>query len=82
MRVHHAGDAIESETVELILFHPEAQVAEQEAQNFVVTIIEESAIPKLMSALGTFVKVLMVTAIKVVEAVEYVLRSVTVHYIQ
>lgn len=43
--VQHTRDTVKSETVELVLLHPEPQVAEEETQNFMVTIVEQPAIP-------------------------------------
>lgn len=45
MGVQHTGDSIESETIKTVLLHPEAQVAEKEAQHFMVAIVEQSAVP-------------------------------------
>ena len=57
MKVHHARDAIESEAIELILLHPEAQIAHQESHNFMGSIVEETAVPKVMTTLATFMEV-------------------------
>lgn len=80
--VQHAGDSVESETIEVVLLHPEAQVAEQEAQDFVMTVVEQPAVPQLVSSLGTLVEVEMVAAVKHVETVKHVLRCVTVYHVQ
>ena len=82
VRVKHAGDSVEAETVELILFHPEAQVAEKEAQDFVTAIVEQSAVPQVVAAFRTFMEIEMVAAIEHVQAVEDVFRSVTVDHVE
>lgn len=43
MEIHHTRDAVEPETVELVLFHPKAQVRQEEAKDFVMAIVEETA---------------------------------------
>ena len=66
MRVHHAGDAVKSETIEHVHVHVESEVGQEEPKNLVMTIIEETRIPKLVSAFYSFVEV------KVVRAIEHV----------
>jgi hypothetical protein len=80
--VQHARHSIETETVELVLLHPEAQIAKEEAQNFMATVVEQPAVPQLVSTLGTLVEVQVVAVIEHVEAIQYVLRRMTVHHIQ
>lgn len=90
MNVHHTRHAVKSESVELILLHPEAEVREQESKDFVVTVIKEATkqmpsdrainenivqtlpVPKLMSALSTFVEVLVVRSVERVQPVKNV----------
>lgn len=43
--IHHAGDTIEAEAVELIFLHPETEVAQQETQDFMTTVVEKTAVP-------------------------------------
>ena len=76
MVVHHACDAVKTETVKVILLHPEAEVAHEETEDLVVPVIEEAAIPELVSSAGTFMEVEMVSAVEVVEAIENVFASV------
>ena len=42
--VHHTSHAIESEPVKLIFVHVKSQVGEQESQDFVVTIVEQTSV--------------------------------------
>jgi hypothetical protein len=55
--VQHARDSIEAETVEHVLIHPETQIAKEEAQNFVGAIVEQPAVPQLVSSLCALVEV-------------------------
>lgn len=41
--VHHRSDAVEAEAVKHVFVHVEAQVGEQEAQDFMVTVVEQAA---------------------------------------
>ena len=43
--IEHAGDAVEAETVKMVLFHPKAEVTEQEPQNLVAPVVEQPAVP-------------------------------------
>lgn len=64
--VHHASHSVKPEAVKLVLFHPEPEVAHEEAENFVVAIVEETAVPELVTALCTLMEVLVVAAVKLV----------------
>lgn len=78
MHVEHAGHAVEAEPVKAILFHPEAEITEQEAQHLVVTVVEETAIPELVTAFAALVEVQMVGAIEHVQSVKDILGCVAV----
>lgn len=40
MLVHHAGDTVESEAIKHVHIHAVSEVGQQEAEDFVVTVIE------------------------------------------
>ncbi|KAI3492991.1 hypothetical protein L1887_42366 [Cichorium endivia] len=82
VRVEHGGDAVEAETIESVLLHPEEAVAEQEAQHLVVAIVEQARVPELVPALGALVEVEVVGAVKHVEAVEHILARVRVDNVE
>ena len=82
MYVEHACDTVKAEAIELVFFHPEAEIGEQEPEDFVVAVVEDTAVPQLVSASRTFVKVEMVAVVKHLEPVEYVLAGVAVYHIQ
>jgi hypothetical protein len=80
--VNHARDSIKAETVKLVLFHPEAQVTEQEPQHLVATVVEQSAVPQVMTAPCSLVEVEVVAAIEHVQSVKDVLGRVAVDDIE
>lgn len=80
--VEHARHTVEPEAVKVVLVHPESEVAQQEAHDFMMTIVEQSAVPELMSSLWALVEVLMVSSIKLIQTIEHVLGSMTVNNIQ
>lgn len=47
-----------------------------------IAIVEQSAVPQIVAAFGTFMEIEMVAAIKHVQAVEHVFRSVTVDHVE
>lgn len=73
VHVHHTRHTIEPETVEFIFLHIKSQIAEEEAQNLVASIVEESAVPELMSSFAAFVEVQMISSVKQVQTIEHVL---------
>lgn len=82
MQVQHTRHAIESETIKLVLVHPESQVAEQESHDFMMTIVEEPAVPLIMTSPTTCVEILVVRPIELIQSIEDVLGSMTVDDIQ
>lgn len=73
MSIQHARHTVETETIKLIFVHPEAEVAQEEAQDLMAAVVEQSAVPELMSAFGAFVEVAMIAPVKHVQTVEHVL---------
>lgn len=69
MQVHHAGDAIEAETVEHIGVHPESEIRQKETQNFVTSVVEQTRVPKFVSPSSAFMEVQMVGTVKFVDTV-------------
>lgn len=82
MKVKHASNTVEPESIKVVLVHPESQVAQEESEHLMVAIVEQSAVPELVLSFGTRVEVLVVCAIKLVQAVQDVLGSVTVNNIE
>lgn len=66
--VHHAGNPVKAEAVKLELIHPKAQIGEKETENFMVSIVEEPRVPKVVPATCAFMEIEMVSTIKHVEA--------------
>lgn len=82
MKVHHARHAIKPEPVEMILLNPKSQITQQEPKDLMRAVIEETAVPKLVTPPGTFVEVAMVGAIEEVEPIEDVLTRVGVNDVE
>ena len=80
--VHHAGHTIESEPVELELLHPVAKIAEQESYNLVRPIVEEAAVPEIVTSLSSLMEIEVVSSIELVETVQDVLACMGVHDIE
>lgn len=80
--VHHTGNTVESEPVELELLHPVAKITEQEPDNFVRPVVEEATVPEIVPALSSFVEVKVVGPIELVETVQDVLARMRVHNIE
>ena len=80
--VHHTGHAVKSEAVEMVHFHPEAEVAEQETHDFVVPIIKQTTVPEVVLSLASRVEVQVVGTVKAIQAIQHVLASMGVHNIK
>mmetsp|Transcript_43995 Transcript_43995/g.71580 ORF Transcript_43995/g.71580 Transcript_43995/m.71580 type:complete len:239 (-) Transcript_43995:782-1498(-) len=81
MEVQHGRHTIETEAVEAVLLHPPPQIRQQESQNLPVPIVEQSAVPEVMLALASCMEILMICAVKVVDAIIRVGRRMRVHHI-
>lgn len=82
MYIEHASDTIKSETIKVILVHPETQVAEQEAHNLVVAVVEQSAVPLVMATFASTMEVLVIGSVKLVQAVQNILGGVAMNDIE
>ena len=81
MLVHHTGNAIESEPIDLILLHVEPQIGKQETQDLVRPIIEQPAVPEFVTPTVSFVEIEMVAAIKAIQTIKDILASVRMHHV-
>ena len=68
IEIEHAGDAIEAEAVEAKFFQPVAQVAQQEALDFVFAVIEQQRIPGDMLPARAGVEILIIGAVEKIQA--------------
>ena len=82
IEIEHARHAVEAEAVDVELFEPETDIAEQEAEDFVLAVIKEHGIPRGVLAPGSGVEVLVVGAVEVVQAFDGVLDGVAVDEIE
>jgi len=82
MHIHHTCDTIKPKPIKLILLEIKPQIAQQKPQHLMRAVIEESAIPELMSPLAAFMEVQVVRAIELVDPVEDVFACVGVHDVE
>lgn len=82
MFVHHARHPIEAESIKLVLFHPEAEVAHQEPQDLVGSIVEKPTVPKFVATSCSLVEVEMICSIELVQAVENIFTSMGMNNVQ
>ena len=76
--VHHAGDAVEAEAIELEFLHPVAEVAQQEPEDFVIPVVEEPAVPEVVASFASLMEVEVVSPVKFVQTIKNVLAGVRV----
>ena len=55
--VQHAGNTVKSEPIKLIFIHPESKIAQQESEHFMVTVVEQPAVPEFMSSFAAFMEI-------------------------
>ena len=82
VRIEHTGHTVEAVSIEFILFHPEAQITQKETQHLVASIIEQTAVPELMTALRTAMEVEVICSIKLIESINDVLGRMAVNHIE
>jgi pentose-5-phosphate-3-epimerase len=80
--VEHASDTIKAEAIELVLIHPESQIAQEKPQDFVVAVVEEAAIPQIMLSPSTPMEVLVIRTVELVQAIQNILGSMAVNNIE
>ncbi len=76
IKIEHAGDAVESEAVEMVLLHPEAQIRKQEMQHLVLAVVEALRIPLPVLPSGTRVEILIIGAVEHIDTLGGILRAV------
>jgi len=67
--VHHARDPVKSEAIKHEYIHVISQVGEEEPQDFVTSVVEQSRVPELVSTAYSLVEVLVVRAVKLIDTV-------------
>ena len=80
--VHHAFYGIKSKPVDMVLIHPPGDVGEQEALDFILTIIERHGFPCLVYTSFTRMRVASISAIKICYAIVLIERCVGVDEVQ
>lgn len=71
--IEHACYTVEPESIKSIFVHPKPQVTEQETHDFMVAVVEESAIPLIVLTFAAAVEILVISAIKFVKSIKHVL---------
>ena len=82
VQVHHRGDPVEAKTVEAILLHPEADIAQQEAQHLHLAVVEDERIPHVVPPLWAGVEILVLGSVELVESVVDVLDRMAMDQVQ
>lgn len=82
VEIQHACHAVKTEAIELILVHPESEIAEEESKNFMMAVVEQPAVPLVVSPFAACMEVLMVCPVKLVDAIQDVLGRVAVNHIK
>lgn len=80
--VEHTGDTVETESIKLVLLHPETKIAQEEPEHFMVSIVEQTTIPLVVTALTTLMEVQVISAIELIDTIRNILRSMAVHHIK
>jgi len=65
--IHHARDPVKSEAIKHEYIHVISQVGQEESQDFVASVVEQSGVPEFMPTACSLVEVLMVRAIKLID---------------
>ncbi len=79
--VEHGGDAVEAETVELVLVEPEFAVGEQEVEHAVLAVVEAERIPCRVLAARVTVEVEVIAAVEASQSLKLVLDRMGMHYV-
>ena len=66
--IEHRGHTVETETIELILLHPELAVRQQEVKHLILTIVEAERIPCRMLTTLVVVEILIVGTIETTQS--------------
>ena len=74
MMIHHRRNSIESKSVNLILFQVPGQIRKEEAEDFILGIIEDHTVPSRVMAFLTCMRVAMICSIESVYPIVHVIR--------
>ena len=80
--VHHTRHTVKPESVELKFLHPVTKVAQQKPEDLVRAIVEQPAIPQVMTTFATFMEIEVVGTVELVQTVQDVLARMGVHDIE
>src|SRR5258708_3455918 len=74
--VHHTCDTVKSEAIKFEFLHIEPKIAEEEAENLVVSIVEQSTVPELVIPFRSTMEVEVIRSVEHIKSVKNVLASV------
>lgn len=80
--VHHTGDAVEPEAVEFEFLHVEPEVAEEEAENFVMPVVEQSTVPEFVLTFRPTMEIEVIRSVERIKTIKDVLASVRMNDIE
>ena len=79
--VQHAGDAVEAESVQMVLLHPVFAVRQQEVFHLVFAVVEAPCAPGGVMARIAFVEVERFVSVQLAEPLGLVAHGVRMHYV-
>ena len=79
--VKHAGDPVETESVQMIFLHPELAVGKEEVLGLVLSIVEASRSPGRMPALRALVEIEVFLSVETPKALSLIVHAVGMHYV-
>ena len=77
--VEHGSNAVEAETVKMVLAEPVLAVAQQEVHHLVLSVVEAEAVPSRMLVSVARIEILVRVAGKIAQTFQLVLHGVRVH---
>ena len=77
--IKHGGDAVETETVEMVFVEPELAVGQQEVEHLILAVVKTQAVPSRMLATVALIEILAGVAGKVAQALHFVLHGMRMH---
>ena len=74
--IQHTRDTVEPESVQMILFHPELAVGQEEIFGFTLSVVEASGAPRRMASLGSLIEIQVFPAVEQAEPFRLIVHAV------
>ena len=74
--IQHTRDAVEPESVQMIFFHPELAVGQEEIFGFTLSVVEASGAPRRMMSLGPLIEIQVFPAVEQAEPFRLIVHAV------